>query len=869
MTYPFRRVGLARVAALLLSLLASTRALTAAETPPAATAPRPPEKLVAELCSNCHGRQLTGIPAPNLLDWFWIHGGRDEEVLRSIRNGYPDAGMPGFAGILSDAEMRGLLSFIRTQSRAFDRGEITLPVPPAEMIVRSEKHTFKIETLFSGLDHPWGLQFLPDGTMLFTERAGRLRIVKNGVLDPKPIAGLPQIYVKQDGGLLDITAHPDYAKNGWLYLAYTETGEAPQSSGTVIIRGKIRDGRWVDQETLFRAEQKFYTVRDTSHYGCRFYWDPTGHLFFTIGDRGRPEDAQLLTSPLGKIHRVNADGTIPADNPFVKTPGALGSIWSYGHRHPQGLFYHPVTGRLWETEHGPTGGDEVNVITPGHNYGWPIVSAGTDPIRKFESAHEGMDSPLATWTPSIAPSGIEFCTSPKFPRWKNSLLITALGGQQIVRLETDGDRVTHQEILFKEVGRVRDITTGPDGLLYVAFDGPYRIARISPMPDDTSATSLVALPATTTGSSAIASSTSAPTSSTSAPATIATNAYSSKTPGVTRAIFGRSPEGVEVESYTLTNRHGYSAKILTTGAIIAELNVPGRDGKLVNVVRDVAPTPEGFTRGFPQAAAVFGRFANRIAGAKFTLDGREYTLAANNRPNHIHGGPNNFSRKNWTATTTPGTAAVTLTYVSIDGEEGYPGKMTTTLRYTLTDDDALRLEYSAVTDAPTILNLTNHAYFNLAGSGDVLDHEVTFNADRYTVVDSALIPTGEIRSVTGTPLDFTTPTPLGARAAQLGTSRRYDHNFVINRPAGDDTLRLAARVAEKSSGRVMETWTTQPGVQLYTSPLGDKPVTDQRGFFCLETQHYPDSIHQPSFPTVILRPGETFRATTEFRFSVK
>jgi aldose 1-epimerase len=340
---------------------------------------------------------------------------------------------------------------------------------------------------------------------------------------------------------------------------------------------------------------------------------------------------------------------------------------------------------------------------------------------------------------------------------------------------------------------------------------------------------------------------------------------------VTRAPFGRTPEGVDVEQFTLTNRHGLTAKVLTTGAILAELRVPDRQGRLTNVVRDVTANEQGFQRGFPQAAAVFGRFANRIAGARFTLDGHDYTLAANNKPNHIHGGVQNFSRVVWSAApaTESGVAAVTLTYVSPDGEEGYPGRLTTTLRYTLTEQDTLRLDYSATTDRPTILNLTNHAYFNLTGSGDVLDQEITLNADHYTVVDAALIPSGEIRSVQGTPLDFTHPTLLGARAAQLSATRRYDHNFVINRPAGDSALALAARVRDPRSGRVMETWTTQPGVQLYTSPLGDKPVDDQRGFFCLETQHYPDSIHHPNFPTTVLRPGETFRATTEFRFTAK
>jgi aldose 1-epimerase len=340
---------------------------------------------------------------------------------------------------------------------------------------------------------------------------------------------------------------------------------------------------------------------------------------------------------------------------------------------------------------------------------------------------------------------------------------------------------------------------------------------------------------------------------------------------VERSLFGRMPDGTAIDCFTLTNRHGLVAKVITFGAILADLRIPDREGKLASVVREIVASEQGFQRGFPGSGAIFGRVANRIAGARFTLDGREYRLAANNGQNHIHGGPRNFSRVVWQTkpSDNPGDASVALTYVSADGEEGYPGNLTTTVRYTLTDQNALRIDYTATTDRPTPINLTNHAYFNLAGTGDVLDHELTLNADCFTVVDDALIPTGEIRSVKNTPLDFTRPTRFGARAGQLAASRRYDHNFVINRREGDESLLLAARVFEPRSGRVMEAWTTEPGVQFYTSPLGDQPVTDRLGTFCLETQHFPDSVNHPHFPSTILRPGETYRSTTEFRFSVK
>lgn len=351
---------------------------------------------------------------------------------------------------------------------------------------------------------------------------------------------------------------------------------------------------------------------------------------------------------------------------------------------------------------------------------------------------------------------------------------------------------------------------------------------------------------------------------------VAISSASAAAASAQRSVFGQSPEGDTVELYTLTNARGAVAKVITYGAIVAEISVPDRTGKFANVLREVTPTKENFDRGFPQAAAIMGRVTNRIAGAKFSVDGKEYKVAANSGPNHIHGGIKNFARVIWKAEV-PNAAesSVVLTYVSPDGDEGFPGKLTMKLRYTLTNDNTFRLEYSATTDAPTPVNPTNHAYFNLAGGGDVLEHELTINASRYTVTGPGLIPTGEIKSVEGMPIDFTKPTKLGARAATMGARPVYDHNFVINRPDGDTSLVLAARVTEPTTGRILEAWTTEPAVQLYTSNLNGRLPADQRGFFCLETQHHPDSINQPSFPTTLLRPGQTFRSTTEWRFSAK
>jgi aldose 1-epimerase len=340
-------------------------------------------------------------------------------------------------------------------------------------------------------------------------------------------------------------------------------------------------------------------------------------------------------------------------------------------------------------------------------------------------------------------------------------------------------------------------------------------------------------------------------------------AESPRAASVARSEFGRTPEGAVIEAFTLTNARGAVAKVITSGAILADLRVPDREGKLANVVREAVATEETLRRGFPESAAVYGRVANRIANARFTLDGHDYALAANNGPHHIHGGKLNFSRVIWQGSplTTPRAAAVKLTYVSVDGEEGYPG--------TLTDENVLRLDYTATTDKPTLVNFTNHAYFNLAGNGDIVGHTLKLNAARYTVAGADRIPTGEIKAVANSPFDFTRPTAVGARAEALGANPRYDHNFVIDRRDGDTSLLLAARVAEPQSGRAMEVWTTEPGVQLYTSILRDRPNADRPGTLCLETQHFPDSIHHPNFPSTVLRPGQTFRSTTEFRFSAK
>jgi aldose sugar dehydrogenase len=323
------------------------------------------------------------------------------------------------------------------------------------------------------LTSPWAMAFLPDGRMLVTERSGALRTIEKGVLQPKAIEGTPAVWTQQDGGLFDVEVDPAYARNGWIYLSYSEAGPN-DSSMTVIVRGRIAKGKWIDQQVLYRAPESGYWASNT-HYGSRFIFDRQGHLFYSIGDRGREAQAQDLSTPNGKVHRINADGSVPRDNPFAGRQDAQASIWSYGHRNPQGFAFHPVTGKLWEAEHGPTGGDEVNRIEPGHNYGWPLVHFGVKPPTPPAAPSGGagsFDSPIVHWTPSIAPSGIAFYTGDRLPKWRNHLFVTGLGGEALRRLETDGDKVVDQEVVFSGYGRVRDVVSGPDGYLYVALNVP-------------------------------------------------------------------------------------------------------------------------------------------------------------------------------------------------------------------------------------------------------------------------------------------------------------------------------------------------------------------------------------------------------------
>lgn len=343
--------------------------------------------------------------------------------------------------------------------------------PSQAQTLTSQKHTFRVVTLVEGLEHPWSLAFLPDGRMLVSERPGRLRLISEGKLDPRPIDGLPEITAQGQGGLLDVALHPRFQENRLVYLSYVAAGTG--GIGTEVARGRLNDHRLENVEILFRMQPK---SRGGRHFGSRLVFDREGYLYITLGDRGDQDRAQRTDDHAGSVIRLHDDGRVPNDNPFVDRPDWKPEIYTIGNRNIQGAVLHPHTGELWTHEHGPQGGDEINIIRPGVNYGWPVITHGVNYIigtRIGEGTHkEGMAQPLHYWVPtSIAPSGMAFYTGDKFPDWNGDLFIGALREQMLVRLKLEGDKVVEEEHLLKGViGRIRDVRDGPDGLIYLLTD---------------------------------------------------------------------------------------------------------------------------------------------------------------------------------------------------------------------------------------------------------------------------------------------------------------------------------------------------------------------------------------------------------------
>ena len=338
-------------------------------------------------------------------------------------------------------------------------------------VIHSEKQSFRLTNLLTGLENPWSMAFLPDGRMLITERAGRMRLVgQDYKLDPKAIDGLPELVSEGQGGLFDVVLHPQYAQNGWVYWAYNAPG--PGGWGTALARGKLQGHRMTDVQVLFSMRPK---TRSSYHFGGRIVFDQAGLLYLTLGDRGDKDRAQKLDDHAGSVIRLHDDGRVPANNPFVSKAGTLAEKWTLGNRNIQGAALHPKSGELWTHEHGPQGGDEVNVMRSGLNYGWPIITHGVNyglgtKIGEGQTK-PGMVQPLQVWVPSIAPSGMAFVSGSQFPHWQGNLLVGALRGQMLVRLILDGEKVLGEERLLQgRIGRVRDVRMGPDGLVYLLTD---------------------------------------------------------------------------------------------------------------------------------------------------------------------------------------------------------------------------------------------------------------------------------------------------------------------------------------------------------------------------------------------------------------
>lgn len=435
-------------------------------------------------CAGCHGRQLQGSIAPPLVNTTFKHGAALDSIVKSIRYGIPGTEMIRWSDALAAEDIEAVAGYIHLVQNSPHL--IARDKKPPELTTRHYK--LNIEELVTEIEKPWGIAFVNAGSALVTENKGHLRWLVDGKLDPRKISGLPETYAYDAyGGLMDVAVDPDYSKNGWVYLAFSHNNansidkDAPGM--TKVVRGKIKNYQWYDEQMLFQVHDSL-VVSGGTRWGCRFLIDKKGYLYFTIGDMNRANDSQILTRPAGKIYRINRDGSIPKDNPFYGHERHLQAIYSWGNRNAQGLAQHPDTGVIYASEHGPQGGDELNIIKNGANYGWPVITYGIDydGSRITDETHrEGMEQPVTYWTPSIAVGAIDFAGGKLFPAWQNDLLVGALKFEEIRRLVIDGAQVKEQEVLLNGYGRVRDLTMAPDGSLYVLTNTPDAILRITPL----------------------------------------------------------------------------------------------------------------------------------------------------------------------------------------------------------------------------------------------------------------------------------------------------------------------------------------------------------------------------------------------------
>lgn len=428
------------------------------------------------LCAGCHGEKMDMF-----VDRKWKFGNKKEDLIKTVKHGREDVGMPAFGENLSDKEITALADYILDGIKNVDK--YTASSKPVSDVFKTEEMTIKLETVAEGLEIPWGMAFLPAGEMLVTDRNGKFYRVKADK-SLQEIKGAPEVLAKGQGGLLDVALDPNFATNKLVYLSYSKSKNVDGAvlSTTAIMRAKLEGNTLSEQKDLFIAEP--YSKAQV-HYGSRMQFGKDGYLYFSVGERGNEKEnpQEIKGNDLGKVHRIKSDGTIPTDNPFVKTPGARPSIYAYGHRNPQGMTIHPVTGKIWTNEHGPRGGDEINIEESGRNYGWPVITYGINyngkPISNLTSK-TGMVQPIHYWIPSIGPSGLAIVTGDRYKNWKGNLLSGSLRFQFLQRSVLKDNKVVKEEILFKGIGRVRDVKMGPDGFVYIAVESPGRVFKLVP-----------------------------------------------------------------------------------------------------------------------------------------------------------------------------------------------------------------------------------------------------------------------------------------------------------------------------------------------------------------------------------------------------
>lgn len=470
---------------------------------------------VAELwennCVSCHGADGSGQGDTPTLVSGPVTAHSDRAYFDSVRDGHAFDGRPAFAGELTEQQMWGVVVFLREKQARERLEEQGNPTPTEAGVYEAKHHPFRVEDVVTdGLSTPWSVDFLPDGRMLIANRPGTLMISREGSFST--VRGTPEVRHRGQGGLLDVAPHPAFEENGWIYLSYSDKLERNDRSPgmTKVVRGTIRRGNWENEQVVFEADTDDYLPTDL-HFGCRLVFekaaapgprDATHYLYFAIGERGRADHAQDLARPNGKVHRLWDNGDVPDDNPFVgrsrTDPGVYASIWSYGHRNPQGLAF-DTEGRLWDTEHGPRGGDEINLVQKGRNFGWPLVSFGMNyngtpfrtPFPDVSAPGQDIAMPSAIWLPSIGACGLDVVrpgsAGEAFPEWRNDLIAGGLSGANVDRFrfapESDapgGYRVVERETLLRGMGRVRDVVCGPEGSVYVVLNGPDKVVRLVP-----------------------------------------------------------------------------------------------------------------------------------------------------------------------------------------------------------------------------------------------------------------------------------------------------------------------------------------------------------------------------------------------------